>query len=269
MSAPPSAAGGGVADGYNRAMRLRALLAIVVLVLVGAGCGTTGEAATDDTPSTTTADDPPSSEETEPDRGPIASIEDEDLGRVLPKLDDLPAGWKETEVPEPSDGKTTYEPGTGCEALAAVLGRNRDDEAEANVSERSFVNDQNVQINAWVAPASDEFKALFEDIGERVKDCERLRATGDGSTINAHIAAGPISLGDDGYVLDMTGEIEEGSGLAPTGLTLVSVIHGDAAFSVQVVDGYDDADNRVTRDPMIARDLATEMEEKLGVLLGD
>ena len=253
-------------------MRTRALLIIVALVL-SAGCGTTGDdpkASTDDKGSTTTTstDDPSGTDTTEPDSGPIASIDEEDLERVLPEASDLPEGYSETPVPEDDQAKTEYEPTIGCEAMAEWLGRDIEDEKV--FTQRSFLGPNGFAVNISVTNAPDELRELFTDIGEQSTGCERIRATSDdGYAADAFMAPGPLEeYGDDAFYIDMH-VVADGVEFPPTGITLIGVLHGDVTYRIQIVDGRDEADNRVTRDPALARQIATLMDDNLDVLLGD
>jgi hypothetical protein len=255
-------------------MRARALLIIVALVLC-AGCGTTGggepSGSGDGKGSTTTTapdgTDPTTTDTTEPDDGPIASIDAEDLERVLPEATDLPEGYAEVPVPEDDDVETEYEPTIGCEAMAEWLGRDVED--EKTFAQRSFEGPNGFGVNISVTNAPDELKELFADIGTESKECQRIRATSDdGYAADAFMAPGPIDFGDDAFVVDMH-VAADGVTFPPTGITLIGVLHGDVTFRVQVVDGIGEGETRVTRDPMLARAIATQMDEDLNLLLGD
>jgi hypothetical protein len=254
-------------------MRKRALLIIVAVVLC-AGCGTTGgdgtDASTGDKGSTTTTtagSDPSSTDTTEPAGGPIASIDEEDLERVLPEVTDLPEGYTESPPPEDDRAKTIYEPSIGCEAMAGWLGRDIED--EKTFAKRSFLGPNGFAVNISISNAPEEMKEVFTDIGEESTECQQIRATSDdGYAATAFMAPGPIEFGDDAFVVDMHVEAD-GVTFPPTGITLIGVLHGDVTFRVQVVDGRDEADNRVTRDPMLARAIATQMDDDLTLLLGD
>lgn len=247
---------------------------ITGLVLLAA-CGTTGDdAATGDTGSTTTTEAPATTEDeasgpepTDPDGGPIASIDAEDLERVLPEAADLPDGYTEAPVPEEDEAETEYEPTIGCEAMAEMLGR--DVEEEKTFAQRSFLGPNGFAVNISITNAPDDIKELFTDIGEQSTECERIRATSDdGYAADAFMAPGPIDFGDDAYYIDMH-VVADGVEFPPTGITLIGVLHGDVTFRVQLVDGRDAADNRVTRDPNVAREIAAQMDEDLNLLLGD
>jgi hypothetical protein len=94
-----------------------------------------------------------------------------------------------------------------------------------------------------------------------------MRTTADGDTADVAIDAGPVELGDEGFVAQMTLTFPD----QPTkvGLTLVSVLHGDVNFSVQVVDGVDDAGTLYPRDPAQALALATAIDQRLTLMIGE
>jgi hypothetical protein len=254
-------------------MRMRALLIIVAVVLV-AGCGTTGgddgKTSSDGKGSTTTTaaeTDPSTTDSTEPDGGPIASIDEEDLERALPEATDLPEGWADVPVPEDDNVETKYEPSIGCEAMAEWLGRDIED--EKTFAQRSFEGPNGYGLNLTISSAPDELKELFTDIGVESTECEQIRATSDdGYAATASMAPGPFDLGDDSFYNEMH-VVADGQTWAPTGITLIGVLHGDVTFRVQLVDGIDDAGTRFTRDPMLAQDVARQIEENLDLLLGD
>jgi hypothetical protein len=253
-------------------MRPRALLIIAALALF-AGCGTTGGDTVakdeDTTTSTTEAEkkDPPTTEgsdDTEPDD---PSTGDDEFEQVLPVVDDLPAGFEETEVPERETDPTTYEPSPGCEAMAEWFGR-RGDEDEI-LAQRSFETGEGSQFNVKIRAATDDLRALLDGMGKELELCKLVRVTSVDYAANANMAPGPLDLGDAGFVVDMHVVPDDMEGFPPTGITNIAVLHGDVIFSIQMTDGLTDLGERITRDPMVARDIATQMAEKLDELPGD
>jgi hypothetical protein len=151
--------------------------------------------------------------------------------------------------------------------MAGWLGRDIED--EKTFAKRSFLGPNGFAVNISISNAPDEMKEIFTDIGEESTECQQIRATSDdGYAATAFMAPGPIDFGDDAFVVDMHVEAD-GVTFPPTGITLIGVLHGEVTFRVQVVDGRDAAENRVTRDPMLARAIATQMDEDLTILLGD
>jgi hypothetical protein len=257
-------------------MRTRALLIIVALVLC-AGCGPTGgggaDGSTDDKGSTTTTrpssvgTDPPSTDATDAGSDPIAAITEKDLERVLPAVDDLPEGWIEAPVPDDDRAATVYTPSDGCTAMAKWLGRDVQD--EKTYVQRSFTGPNGYALNIKISNAPHELKELFTDIGNQSTACKKIRATSDdGYGADAFMAPGPFLLGDDSFYIDMH-VVADGQDFAPTGITLIGVLHGDVTFRIQLVDGLDQAGTRFTRDPKLAQEIAKQMDEDLDLLLGD
>jgi hypothetical protein len=253
-------------------MHARALLLIAALALL-AGCGTTGDpnglAAGKDTSSTTSSTsaaptsegEPPDGESTE--KEVVDTIDLADLERVLPELSEMPEGFTETEPAERAEN-TSYEPSIGCEPLADFFEATPD---EDGVVFHAFVNPQQVLVTTSVTAPDDGRRSSYAGIGPAMEDCDQMRTTADGDTADVAIDAGPIELGDEGFEAQMT--LTFPGQTTKVGLTLVSVLHGNVSFSVQVVDGVDDAGTLNPRDPGQALALATSIEEKLTLLLAD
>jgi len=264
--------GGRSALGYNGAMHVRALLLIAALTLV-AGCGTTGEpgvgpAAKDTSTTTTPSTSGPSTTEGEAADEPtedqvVATISLADLERALPVLTELPAGFTETEPAERAEN-TDYEPSIGCEPLAEFFEQSPD---EDRVLFHTFVNPQQVLVTTSITVPDEGRRSSYADIGEQMVDCDQMRTTADGDSADVAVDGGPVELGDEGFVAQMTLTFPDQT--TKVGLTLVSVLHGDAAFSVQVVDGVDEAGTLSPRDPGQALALATSINQKVTLMLGE
>jgi hypothetical protein len=268
MSEAP--AGGHPALGYNGAMHVRVLLIIAALTLV-AGCGTTGEpdggsAATATT--TTTSAPVPSTIEDEPPDEPtedqlIDTISLADLERALPVLTELPEGFTETEAAERAEN-TDYEPSIGCEPLADFFEQTPD---EDRVIFHTFVNPQQVQVTTSITVPDDGRRSSYDGIGDQMVGCDQMRTSADGDTADVAVDGGPVELGDEGFMAQMTLTFPEQT--TKVGLSLVSVLHGDVSFSVQVVDGLDEAGTLSPRDPGQALALATSINQKVTLMLGE
>jgi hypothetical protein len=171
-------------------------------------------------------------------------------------------------VPEEDTAQTEYTPSIGCEAMAKWIGRDVED--EKTFVKRSFEGPNGFGLNLSVSNAPDELKELFIDLGVQSTECERIRATSDdGYAADAFMAPGPLDeFGDDAFYIDMH-VVADGQDFPPTGITLIGVLHGDVTFRVQLVDGLDEAANRFTRDPILAREVAKQIDANLDILLGD
>jgi hypothetical protein len=255
-------------------MHLRALLLVAALALA-AGCGTTGEpdgsfagekgTSTSAAPSTSGS---PTSEEAAPEDEPaedqvVGTISVADLERALPVRTDLPEGFTETEPAEQPEN-ADYEPSIGCEPLADFLDVMPN---EDRVIFHVFVNPQQVLVTTSITVPDDERRSAFAGIGPQMEGCDQMRTTADGDSADVAIDGGPVELGDDGFVAQMT--LTFPGQTTKVGLTLVSVLHGDVSFSVQVVDGLDEAGTLTARDPGQALALATSIDQKLTLMLGE
>jgi hypothetical protein len=253
-------------------MHARVLLLIASLTLA-AGCGTTGgpdggragqDTSTTTTPTTAetptsggTASDEPTEDQV------VATISLADLERALPVLTEMPEGFTETEAAERAEN-TNYEPSIGCEALAAFFEQTPN---EDRVIFHTFVNPQQVLVTTSIAVPDDGRRGTYADIGDQMVGCDQMRTTADGDTADVAIDGGPVDIGDEGFVAQMT--LTFPSQTTKVGLTLVSVLHGDVAFSVQVVDGLDDAGTLSPRDPAQALALAASINQKVTLMLGE
>jgi len=236
------------------------------------GCGTTGDpdggSAGKDRSTTTTPTSGPSSTAGEANDEPtekqvVATIDLADLERALPVLTEMPAGFTETE-PAARSENTDYEPSIGCEPLATFFEETPD---EDQVTFHAFVNPQQVLVTTSVTAPDDGRAGAYDGIGPKMEDCDQLRTTADGDTADVAVDGGPVELGDEGFVAQMTLTFPEQT--TTVGLTLVSVLHGNVSYSVQVVDGVDDAGTLTGRDPGQALALATAIDKRLTLLLGE
>jgi hypothetical protein len=243
-------------------MHLRALLLIAALALA-AGCGTTrdldnGSAGKDAASSTSPSGSPTAEGEDQV----VATITRADLERALPVKTELPEGFTETEPAERAEN-IDYEPSIGCEAFATFLEHGPDDD---RVIFHAFVNPQDVLVTTSVAVADDADRS-YADIGSQMEGCDQMRTTADGDSADVAIGGGPVELGDEGLVAQMILTFPEQT--TKVGLTLVSVLHGDISFSVQVVDGLDEDGTLTARDPEQALALATAIDQRLTLMLGE
>jgi hypothetical protein len=248
-------------------MRRRALLVVTALGLIAAGaaCGTTGgdtktQASSTIAPTTST----PTSEDTT-DELP-SSVDEADLGQVLPQASDLPAGFTEASAPGNAN-PSTYAPGPGCERLAEYY---RSPESKHAV-DRQFSNAQGMLVTVRIGLASQKRRAAFKGIGKLMEACTQIKATVDTTIDDAIVHGSAVDLGDDGFAadLDITREDTSKGTKIDFGLDLIAVLHGGVAFKVVVFDGSDSTGLRIPRDPALAQTLAAEVDQKLGRLLGD
>jgi len=90
----------------------------------------------------------------------------------------------------------------------------------------------------------------------------------DGAAGKVTIETVPSELGDSAFVSQIAIGFEGDEEMVDVAFTSVAVLHGEIVFTVDLTDGLSTT-GPIPRDPTVALDVATKVDQKVAKLLAD